>query len=318
MTRLMTEEPRAPYRPQTLVEMTLTLAERRRLRSVGLLGLFRRPRTYAPMVARPAEAAVVVPRREAQVRRLKARHEGLIRELKLAEQVQRSMLPRNLPQVAGVQFGAALRPAQHLAGDFYNAMRLDRDQVGFYVGDVMGHGPAAALLGVYAMQTLRPKRIEGSSYEILDPAVVLAELSRTLIAAEFPESPFVTMSYMVLDAANARLRYCCGGHPPALLLRRGQPPARLPGEGPLLGAFDMPFEGREVMLEPGDRLVLYSDGVETTGFGDRGVGVDGLATVLSARDGRPVQALVDDAMARARNFTEPADDLTLMMVQIDG
>ena len=197
-------------------------------------------------------------------------------------------------------------------------MRLDRDQVGFYVGDVMGHGPAAALLGVYAMQTLRPKKIEGSSYEVQDPAVVLATLSREMMAADFPDSPFVTMLYMVLDVARCRLRYCCCGHPPALLLRRGEPPARLAGEGPLLGAFDMPFNGREVTLAPGDRLVLYSDGVETIEFDGHGTGVGGLASVLSDREGRSSQAMVDDAMALARNFSEPADDLTLMMVQIAG
>ena len=155
MTKLLFPGPRAPSRPAGRGVIPLTLAERRRLRAAGLLGLFRRSRVVAGPTPKVVEMPPVEPRRETTVDRLRARHQGLLRELKLAEQVQRSMLPRNLPTVPGAEFGAALRPAQHLSGDFYNALRLDRDQVGFYVGDLMGHGPAAALLGVYAMALAR-------------------------------------------------------------------------------------------------------------------------------------------------------------------
>src|SRR5205823_4207729 len=100
---------------------------------------------------------------------LRRRHDTLMNELRLAEQVQRSMLPKVLPKLNRVEFGASLRPTLHLAGDFYNVIRLDRDRVGVCLGDVMGHGPAAALLGVFAMQGLRTKTIDGTSYEVLAP-----------------------------------------------------------------------------------------------------------------------------------------------------
>ena len=244
------------------------------------------------------------------------RHETLIKELRLAEQVQRSMLPRVLPKIDGLTFGASLRPSLHLSGDFYNVLRLDRNHIGFYLGDVMGHGPAAALLGVFSMQGLRTKRIEGTSYEILPPSQVLEGLSHDLIQAEFPESPFVTMVYGVLDTRDYKLTFSCGGHPPALLLRPGQPAARLESIGPLLGIFKSPFEQKEIWLERGDRVALYSDGVESVSWGRHGNGVDGLARCLSIRDGRSAQLVVDEAIESVAQAEGPNDDITLVLAEL--
>ena len=247
---------------------------------------------------------------------LQRKHDSLLGELRLAEQVQRSMLPRFLPKLPQVEFGAALRPSQHLAGDFYNVTRLDGHRVGVCLGDVMGHGPAAALLGVFAMQGIRTKTIDGSNYEILPPAEVVANLSRDLIRADFPDNPFVTMIYGVLDTTRAVLTYCCGGHPPAILLRKGQPPRRLEGRGSLLGVFDVPFTQAEVALIPHDRIALYSDGVESMSWGGHGAGVDGLASLLSVRDGRSPQMLVDDALGVAEPGDGPPDDLTIVLFEM--
>jgi serine phosphatase RsbU (regulator of sigma subunit) len=241
-----------------------------------------------------------------------------MKELRLAEQVQRSMLPRVLPKLPTLEFGASLRPTQHLAGDFYNVIRLDRDRVGFYLGDVMGHGPAAALLGVFAMQGLRTKIINGSTYEILSPAAVLAGLSRDLIQADFPESPFVTMIYAVVDTSQHSLVYSCGGHPPAILMRLHEAPRLLDCRSPLLGVFDVPFEQAEIALEPGDRVAIFSDGVESIIWGDFGEGVKGLIKALEIRDGRSPQELIDAAMALAKPGACPTDDITLVMVESRG
>lgn len=257
-------------------------------------------------------------RREARGRSLamlRDRHEGLLRELRLAEQVQRSMLPRVMPSLPGVEFGAALRASLHLAGDFYNAFRLDGDQVGFYLGDVMGHGPAAALLGVFAMQAIRTKQIEGHNYEIFPPDQALAMLNRELIAADYPGGPFVTIAYGVLDVSARTWTYCCGGHPPALLLRPGEPPVMLGVGGPLLGVFEAPFAHQVVALSSGDRIVLYSDGIDSVRWGTHGDGVAGLTNLLSIRDGRSPQELIDSAMALANQDEQEGDDLTLLMAE---
>ena len=226
------------------------------------------------------------------------------------------MLPRSLPQLSGLEFGAALRPSLHLAGDFYNVARLDRERVAIYLGDVMGHGPAAALLGVFAMHALTTKKIEGCRYDILPPSEVLSALSQDLIRADFPGSPFVTMIYAVLDVATRELTYCGGGHPPALLLRPGESPSRLNGRSPILGIFDVPFLEDRITLEPGDRVAIYSDGAESILWGHHGHGVEGLTEALSIRDGRTPQELIDAAMDLAEPGQGPADDLTLVMLEV--
>ena len=113
------------------------------------------------------------------------------------------------------------------------------------------------------------------------------------------------MIYGVLDTSRGVFNYCCGGHPPAILLREGQPPRRMEGRGTLLGVFDVPFEPYEALLSAGDRVVLYSDGVESIRWGEHGSGVDGLMTRLAIRDGRTPQALIDDALAVAEPGNGP-------------
>lgn len=249
--------------------------------------------------------------------RLKGEHDRMVRELSMAEQVQRSMLPRSLPSVAGAHFGAELRSCEHLAGDFYNAFRLDRDHVGFYVGDVMGHGAAAALLGVYTMQVIRTKRIEGNAYEILAPNVSLELLNRELIAGAFPGEPFVTMVYAVLNVPERRLTFSAAGHPPMWLLREGCEPTRLDTTGFVLGMVETSYRRHEVSLQPGDRVVMYSDGVEGVNWGDSGTGVEGLARLLSRRDGRAAQQVVQDAMTEAERLGgRLIDDTTVLMVEL--
>jgi sigma-B regulation protein RsbU (phosphoserine phosphatase) len=228
------------------------------------------------------------------------------------------MLPRNLPRLPGAGFGAALRPCQHLAGDFYNAFRLDRDRVGFYLGDVMGHGAASALLGVYAMQVIRTKKIEGNSYEILSPDQSLQQLNRDLIAGDFPGEPFVTMMYAVLDVPRGRLTFSSAGHPPMLLLREHEEPARLDASGFVLGMVETTYRLHQCDLRPGDRVVMFSDGIETVNWGEHGPGVAGLARSLALRDGRTPQELIDRALATAVQTDETlSDDTTVLMVEIE-
>ena len=257
---------------------------------------------------------------ETQALELRRERDSLIADLRLAEMVQRSLLPRPLPELPGLTLGAVLRPSLHVAGDFYGAMRLDRERSGFYLADVMGHGVAAALLSVYAMQILRTKRIEGRTYEVLAPGHVLESLNREWIEADFPGSPFLTMVYGVFDSVRSTWTYCHAGHPPSLLLRSGRPPIFLgdgDGEGgPMLGVFQASFAQGEVQLDEGDRIVLYSDGVETVRWGRSGQGIDGLVALLSVRDGRSPQQLVEDAIAAADFDDRAVDDLTVLMAEV--
>jgi sigma-B regulation protein RsbU (phosphoserine phosphatase) len=215
-----------------------------------------------------------------------------------------------------VRFGAALRPCEHLAGDFYNVFRLDRDHLGLYLGDVMGHGAPAALLSVYAMQNLTTKRIEGNNYEIVAPSQALSQLNDDLLEAGFPGDPFVTMIYGVLEVPTLRLTFCNAGHPPAYLLRCSTgtqvlEPTRLP-----LGIGLSDYCDEEITLEPGDRLVLWSDGVDTLcwpGVGARGAA---LASFLAQDNDATPQQQIDRALACAQSLPGVSDDVALLMLRV--
>ena len=234
----------------------------------------------------------------------------------MAEQVQRSMMPRNLPNVEGLTLGAGLTACTHMAGDFYNAFRLDRDRVGFYVGDVMGHGPAAALLSVYAMQVIRTKRIEGRNYQILPPGEALAGLNREILNANFCGDPFVTMAYGVLDVPLRKLSYSCAGHPPILRIGAKGVVTELHGGGPVLGVVEAEFETTEVTLDYGDRLVLYSDGLEAAEWEPQGRGINALADLFGHRSESTLQSMIDHALEAACHDDWRADDFTLMALEI--
>ena len=271
----------------------------------------------------PVPVAEPPVRRVGRGRRLRQRiqslehaYRDLLRQMQLAERVQRSMLPRRLPHPPGVELGAGLRATQHMAGDFYNAFRLDRDHTGFFLGDVMGHGPAAALLSVFVMQSILTKRVEGSHYEIVPPAQVLERLNRDVIAADFPDQPFLTMVYGVYNTAARTWTYCCAGHPGPLLLRGDGGATALETTAPLLGVIEAPFAQSIVSLRPGDSLVLFSDGALAARWGTAGHGLDGLAACFSARDGLSPQARVDAALAAAHFGDEMHDDLALLIAQV--
>jgi sigma-B regulation protein RsbU (phosphoserine phosphatase) len=249
---------------------------------------------------------------------MRRRLEKIEQQLHLAELVQRSMLPRGFPKLPGLDFGAAYRPLHHVSGDFFNVFRIDRDHLGLYVGDVMGHGPAAALLTVYAMLELRPKRIGIDSYEILQPAVVLSELNNALIRAEFASEPFLTLIYGVYDIPAHTWTYCSGGQVCPVVLHAGCSPRCLEPNGPLLGLLDLPFGQDTCVLEAGDRLLLFSDGVITATFGTHGPGLPGLLDALDpgAMEHDSLQPAVDDACDRLDFLASLPDDLTVLAVDI--
>lgn len=267
--------------------------------------------------SRVASSELARRKRLVRKRRLfRLRHDRLVRELVLAQEVQRSMLPTRLPEVGSIRCGASLRACEHLAGDFYDVFRLDQDRIGVFLGDVMGHGAAAALLSVYAMQRMIVKRIEGHSYEIYPPSRVLGQLNVDLLAAAFPGEPFVTLVYGILDTKRLTWSYCSAAHPPVWLLRGAQPPQALETSGPPLGVFEADFMTCEIQLEPGDRLVLWSDGVDTLtwpGIGDKSPGL--LELLVNQPDADP-QELVTAAIERSQPLPGLSDDVALLIMKV--
>jgi len=225
--------------------------------------------------------------------RLEEAYARLDSELKLAQKLQTSLLPQTLPEMPGVAFATKFVSSGRVAGDFYDIFRLDETHVGFYIVDAIGHGVPAALLTVFIKKGIKTKDIRGNNYRIIPPDEVLAHLNNDLISQDLSESPFVTICYCVYDAKVRTLEYARGGHPYPFLVRADGSCNQLEAEGALLGIVEERFKAEKLELSPGDRLVLYSDGIDAATWPDGTSGQEAFAKACAAYRNLPLQELVE-------------------------
>ncbi len=181
------------------------------------------------------------------------------REHRIAETLQRSLLPQRLPQIPGIETAARYLPGSagiQVGGDWYDVMSLDEGHVGLVVGDVVGRGiPAAAAMGQlrYAFRTY--------AFEGYGPAAAIRRLNR--IAEELHDGVFATLAYLVVDPAHATVRLAVAGHPPPLVIGPDGSTSFLEGGRslPLGVTTEATYEEATVQLEPGSTLILYTDGL---------------------------------------------------------
>ena len=208
----------------------------------------------------------VTARREAEdgLRRAKAE---LDHDLKLAARVQQALLPPPSLQLEGLHIASVMRPCTDLAGDAVGVVALPHGHVGLYLLDVSGHGVGAALLSFTLNHLLTPTS-EGvllSGDAGRGPGVVAPSRVAERLNRQFPMDrtrQYFTLVYGVYDPAHSRFRYVMAGHPAPIALPRSGPAAPLQGRGLPIGMIaDATFDDEAVILEPGDRLYFYTDGV---------------------------------------------------------
>ncbi len=199
-------------------------------------------------------------------RELTDRQNLLNEDLKAAAGIQQSLLPQNLPRVAGLDLAWRFVPSEAIGGDVFNVFWLDDHHLGIYMLDVSGHGVQAALVTVSVSQMLLPhtglvvRKKSASGCEITSPREVMV-----LLDAEYPMErfdSFFSMIYIVLDVRDGSFAICNAGHMPAMVFRRDGGIETLKKGGTVIGLGGMvPFEQQEEMLYKGDKLLLYTDGV---------------------------------------------------------
>jgi serine phosphatase RsbU (regulator of sigma subunit) len=248
-------------------------------------------------------------------------------ELQLAAMVQQEFLPRELPCLHGVSFGALWRPAHYVSGDIYEVARLDEDHVGFFIADAVGHGVPAALMTMVICRSLLPKEVEGNTYRLIPPSEVLARLNDDMIRRRSRSSRFATAVYATLNCRTREMTIAGAGHPPPLLLHEDGSVDEIETSGGLLGVFADELYGQvEVKLGAGDSVLLYSDGfeqafprAESQGYEQR------LPTTQYLDEFRQLAALDDPSrMVKAiadrvdvqRGSLHPTDDLTLVCAHV--
>jgi phosphoserine phosphatase RsbU/P len=246
-------------------------------------------------------------------RLLEAAHKKLTFELELARKVQFALMPRP-PKPRGVlQVAVRYTPANQLGGDVYDFYRLDNNRLGILVADVSGHGVNSAMLSgmVKALAA-------GLSIAVLEPGELLAGLD---VAGEqyFPEGYFCTGFYLIADEETGLVRYAGVGHPPAIIIGPRGPRLLKSNPGMLgIGMVDG-TAGAADRLEPGESLIIYTDGLtDAMDPSDVIFGEDRLKTLLQSHHGNdPTEILnqVDGAVANHTAPGRPADDINIIVVQ---
>src|ERR671914_464084 len=180
-------------------------------------------------------------------------------ELRVARHIQQASLPKEVPTLEGWQISPYYQPAREVGGDFYDFFELDDGRVGVVVGDATGKGVSAALVAAATSSMVRAvAQALGSS----SPGEVLAQVNETLVA-RIPSNMFVTCFYAVLDPESAGLRYANAGHDlPYLRGRSSNDAEELSARGMPLGLMpEMSYEEKETVLDAGDSVLFYSDGL---------------------------------------------------------
>lgn len=255
-------------------------------------------------------------------RQLQGHYHHLDQDLYLASRLQHDFLPRNLPEVGAVRFTTFYRPCSLVSGDIFDVFRLDETNVGFFLADAVGHGVAAGLLTMFVKHAIRPKRVRADGYDLVTPSEVLANLNDHLIAQRLPESQFVTAWYGRIDVESMRMDFAVAGHPPALLIDAHGEIQELHGDGCLLGVFEaQPFTTFSIPLEQGQRIIIYSDGLESTLIEDRmpspalPIFASGIPKLLRQPASQLLDGLQDRLDTTPGGLTH-ADDVSMIIVDI--
>lgn len=236
-------------------------------------------------------------------------------ELKVAAQIQRALLPEWQRKGARFEVVATSVPCRAIGGDFVDYYEFPNGAFGFALGDIAGKGPPAALLAAQLHGILAAVADQDET-----PADILSHVNRVLLRRE-SESRFATVMYGLLSG-DGQFTYCNAGHNPPLLVGRNGV-QRLETGGLILGAFrDVAFQNATLQLDPGDLLVVFSDGItealdaEGSEFGEERL----LSCVNSNRDLEPAGILecIIDAVHRFTANTAQSDDQTALVLRYSG
>jgi sigma-B regulation protein RsbU (phosphoserine phosphatase) len=249
-----------------------------------------------------------------QLYRQEAERQRLARELLVAREIQASFLPELCPSLPGWELDAYWQSASQVGGDFYDIFVLPDGRIGLIIADVADKGIPAALFMALSRTLLRVV-----AHDNLEPADVL-QRTNDLIISDTHSDLFVTVFYVILDPESGTLIYANGGHNPPLLVRQNGEVESLRARGIVLGIVSpIHLEEKRTTVEPGDTLIMYTDGVtDAINTDEEEFGTARLAQIVQHTRDHPPQKMLseisDEVLAFAGN-TPQFDDITLVAVK---
>jgi serine phosphatase RsbU (regulator of sigma subunit)/FixJ family two-component response regulator len=225
-----------------------------------------------------------------------------------ASQIQQRLLPQDMPRIPGYELAGAWQAARVVGGDYYDVFRVGDSSIAMCIGDVVGKGMPAALL----MSNLQAA-VRATASDRMGPSELCARINH-VICGNIAVGKFITFFYALLDPVANRLTYCNAGHCPPILLRRDGSLIRLSEGGAVLGAFDAwQYDEGQIGIEPGDRILLFTDGVSEAGDFFREREVEGDAQELGEQ-----RLLKLIGISQSLSSTELKDKILGLVAEVSG
>jgi len=241
-------------------------------------------------------------------------------ELEMAREIQLSILPHDIPKILGLEIAARYLPMTSVAGDFYDFIIADEKHLGILVADVSGHGLPAALIA-----SMLKAALSAQSAHACDPGRVLSGLNQSL-CGKF-QRHFATGAYVFMNMEKKFMSYAAAGHPPLLLWRTSTGIASEVLENGLpLGLLpEATYSAVDVPVEPGDKVILYTDGIpETTSPSEQEFGADLLKGFLESNHNLAADMFADLLLDELSGWSEhpkgqgQQDDITLLVIDFQS
>jgi serine phosphatase RsbU (regulator of sigma subunit) len=245
---------------------------------------------------------------------LSERIEEELAKVRLAALIQRDLLPKCPPHVVGYELAGRSIPAQTVGGDYFDFIPMSDSCLALCVGDVSGKGLPASLLMANLQAAVRSQVLAGAS--VTD----CLRRTSTLLYRSTDAGRFVTAFFCVLDSQRHELHYSNAGHNPPLLFRTRGEPERLEAGGLVLGIFEeTEYEDVRCRFEPGDLLVIYSDGISEASNADEvEFGEEGIIAVVNRERQRSADQVLEAILEAALGFSDgrlQLDDMTMIVLQ---
>jgi sigma-B regulation protein RsbU (phosphoserine phosphatase) len=287
----------------------------------------------ADFLPKPFEPAILQARLRAGLEKKRLRDleqqylQSLQREMEIGREIQAGFLPTSLPQPDGWSIEAYFQAAREVAGDFYDVFDVAPGKLGLLLGDVTDKGVGSALYMALYRSLLRVTLLSDTFAESVEvasctePEVCIlhgVRLVNRYIARFHPDALFATLFFGILDTESGRVCYVNAGHDPPYLLRSDRSLEIIQPTGPMVGAIeDAEYRVETLLIEPGDSLVLYSDGVQDAQNPEGEMfGTAHFQELISTPSLTPGARFADLLAALDRHLLDAAqyDDITLVMV----